>query len=601
MNKKYIVFLMAGAMCATSLAQDWSAMHGAWKRDNQYKFYWDMDDTGLSAVVSLQVNPANGSVQKMWEAWLNLPDENGFSSRFFVSSGGQAGYAAQTFKDGEMHLHWLGRKGGGGGHGVGQLSADGNSFENKGGFWLGGNGFMETKGSSKPFIKMPGSHEKGWKNLRDLIQSDTITIPPSDQTALFDSRLQPLLGRWQSTRPDGSIALEILWRGTCMGAFLLERYSFYDEKGNVSASGINISGNDPLSSELVMWGNSDRGFYQKGGWDFQGNQTLIQREGSHRLLRRFVDEKTIQAHWEQKVDGQYQRNNDQTGYELTKLPSSDEAESLLKESTKLFTTAFNAGDISALKNFYTADSVKLTARTSDPLIGWKAIEADFQGRIGGPDKLAAAVEHAFFVSPEYLIGAGSFSFVAPDGATKATGKWGNVWRVQNGQCVMVQEVAFQQSSNQEPFDASEWSFDHLNIKEAREENAAAFNGADQMVKDYLTAWGRRDAKALASVFDHGGLRVVSGVVGVRRDHLEIEASFRDELQGVSANVPVIMQAVTMGARSIGGRAVLAYGKWQVTSVDDGKVMEAGLWGNVFRKVGDEVRILLESGGTHQPQ
>ena len=33
---------MAGAMCATSLAQDWSAMHGAWKRDNQYKFYWDM-------------------------------------------------------------------------------------------------------------------------------------------------------------------------------------------------------------------------------------------------------------------------------------------------------------------------------------------------------------------------------------------------------------------------------------------------------------------------------------------------------------------------------------------------------------------------------
>jgi len=36
--------------------------------------------------------------------WLNSPNVNGFSPRFFVTSSGQTGYAAQTFKDGEMHL-----------------------------------------------------------------------------------------------------------------------------------------------------------------------------------------------------------------------------------------------------------------------------------------------------------------------------------------------------------------------------------------------------------------------------------------------------------------------------------------------------------------
>ena len=599
MNKRLVGLLLLGALCVTGWAQDWSAMRGAWKKGNQYRFHWDIDDTDLSAVIGLRVD-SGGTVEGMWEAWVGSPNQNGFSPRMYVSSGGVVGYAAQTFKDGEMHLLWMPRNGGGGGHATAKLSEDGMSMEQRGGMWVGPAGFSENTGPRTGLARLPDSDVKGGKTLRALRESEVIKMPAPNEIALFEPKLEPLMGRWHSTRSDGSLALEILWRPSCQGAFLVERYAFFDEAGRVTGSGLNISGKDPFSDQIVMWGNRDNGFHQKGGWDFQGDKTLIQREGASRLVRRLRDHGTIQAHWERKVNGKYKKSKDLQSYRLTKVPSGNEALSVLEIYTDRFVTAFNRGDLRGLEKLYAKDVVKVTSRSRDPLIGWDAVRADFEGRAGSADQLKVKILHASFLTPEYLMGSGEFMFVGPDGETKAAGKWGNMSRIEKGRCLMVQEAAFLNSFEASTFDASRWEFGSGGAGGVTEAERSAYRGSDRMIAAFVDAWKRREVGALVEVFHHSAIRSVSGVEGVRRNHPSIERSFGEELAGSAGQLSTELEAVTLGARPIGGRMVMAFGKLQGKSKDDGRVIEGGLWGNVFQQNGDQVKIVIESAGVYQP-
>lgn len=600
MNKRLVSLFLLGSFCVTGWAQDWSAMRGAWKRENRYRFQWDVDDTDLSAVIGLQVD-AEGTVESMWEAWVAPPNENGFSPRMYVSSGGTVGYAAQTFKDGEMHLFWMPRNGGGGGgHVSAKLSKDGMSTEQRGGMSLGPNGFSENTGLKIGLTKLPNSDVKGWKTLRALRESGVIKMSDPNETSLFEPRLEPLLGRWQSTRPDGSLALEIRWRPSCQGAFLVERYAFFDEAGRVTASGLNISGKDPFSDQVLMWGNSDQGFHQKGGWDFKGDKSFIQREGNHRLVRNLKEDGTIQAHWEQRVNGEYQKGKDSQSYRLTKVPSSDEALSVIETHIDRFVTVFNRGDLRELKKLYAKDIVKVTSRSRNPLIGWDAVRADFEGRAGAADKLKAKVLRASFLTPEYVMGSGEFMFVGPDGKTKAAGKWGNVFRIENGRCLLVQEAAFLNRIEGAAFDASGWELGSVQADRLTKSERSAYRSADRSIADYVEGWKRREVGALVDVFHHAAIRSVSGVEGVRWNHASIERSFKQELAGSIGQQSSELEAVTLGARPIGGRMVMAFGQWQGKSKEGGRVTEGGLWGNVLLQDGDQVKIILESAGVYQP-
>ncbi len=57
-----------------------------------------------------------------------------------------------------------------------------------------------------------------------------------------------------------------------LGKFLYESYKFYDELGNLTATGLNISGKDPYSDRILLWGNNAEAFTTKRWLGFRRRQ-----------------------------------------------------------------------------------------------------------------------------------------------------------------------------------------------------------------------------------------------------------------------------------------------------------------------------------------
>ncbi len=80
--------------------------------------------------------------------------------------------------------------------------------------------------------------------------------------------------------------------------------------------------------------------------------------------------------------GRYRKAKDSAPYTLRKLHSNQEATVAIEGFLSGFVKAFGEGDLKALMKHYHKDAVKLTSRSIDPLVGKKAIAADFAPRIG---------------------------------------------------------------------------------------------------------------------------------------------------------------------------------------------------------------------------
>ena len=579
-------------------AQGLNPLTGAWKKSNGYFFNWINEDTGIFDHVQIQFAEDGKTVSKVLEGWVTQPNEAGLSHRFIVSSSGNYAMAYQTFDGKEIRIHWVAQ--GKAGHEKLELSADGTTITANGSFDLNDEGFsMRDLGDSAVSTKLPESHERGWKNFRELLQKEAFVMPAEEESQLFDSRLTPLLGRWHSNREDGSLALEINWRQTALGKFLLEVYKFYDTEGNISASGLNISGNDPYSDRILLWGNNAEAFHQKGGWDFVDDKTIIQREGDWRLIRKLENPRTIDARWEQKIAGRYRKAKDSSPYTLRKLYNNDEAKSEIENFLASFISDFTEGDLKSLMSHYHKDAVKLTSLSVDPLIGKKAIAADFSPRIGNA-QLKASLSHASALTPDHLLGCGDFQIVGPGGETMAQGQWGNVFVIEQGRCLMLQESVH--VLNLEGIsDASNNNYQDIRRDQPQMAHTKEYLASEKMVKDYLAAWSSRDADQVTNIFDDSGIRVVSAVEGVTQHHRDIKESVLKDLEVNSSQTgqEAILDATTLGATAIGGNTVLAYGKWQIRQ-NSGKVIQTGTWGNVMRQRGDEVKIILEAAGTYSP-
>ena len=578
--------------------QDLQPLTGTWKNNNGYFFNWIDDDSGIFNFIRFQLAEDGKTVSKAIEGWATPPNQAGLSHRFVASSSGRHATAYQTFDGKELRVHWVSQ--GKAGHERVELSPDGNSMVANGSFDLNEQGFsMRDLGDSATSTKLPDSNERAYKNFWGLLQDEAFVMPDESETQLFDARLQPLLGRWQSARKDGSLQLEIYWRKSTLGKFLYESYKFYDELGNLTATGLNISGKDPYSDRILIWGNNAEAFTQKGGWDFVGDKTLIQREGDWRLIRDIKDSNTITGRWEQKVAGRYRKAKDSVPYTLRKLHSNQEATVAIEGFLSGFVKAFADGDLKALMKHYHKDAVKLTSRSIDPLVGKKAIAADFAPRIG-EGQLKATLTRVTRLTPDHLMGCGEFQHVGSNGEVMATGQWGNVFLLEKGRWLMLQESAHLLNLGGIA-DAGTHSFQDIRETECSNPSTAAFTASETMARDYLQGWTNRDPEQIVNLFHHTGTRVVSAVKGVTKHHKNLRASILKDLE--VNNNPSIQEAkldaITLGATPIGGNLVMAYGKWQ-NKTSDGKVSQIGTWGNVMRQRGDEVKIILEAAGNYHP-
>ena len=154
-------------------------------------------------------------------------------------------------------------------------------------------------------------------NLRSLFQEEKILLPDERKTAVFFEPLEKLIGRWEMKDEDGNVALKIRWQMRNMGRTFVESWAFFNEEGEQSANGINVTGMDPASGRLTMWSIGKEGFNRSGGWDFISENVTGQRQGNNRLIRKLEDDNTITAYWQSKKNGEYTGQNNK--YTLKKV------------------------------------------------------------------------------------------------------------------------------------------------------------------------------------------------------------------------------------------------------------------------------------------
>ncbi len=121
------------------------------------------------------------------------------------------------------------------------------------------------------------------------------------------------------------------------------------------------------------------------------------------------------------------------------------------------------------------------------------------------------------------MGCGEFQHVGSNGEVMATGQWGNVFLLEKGRWLMLQESAHLLNLGGIA-DAGTHSFQDIRETERSNPSTAAFTASETMARDYLQGWTNRDPEQIVNLFHHTGTRVVSAVKGVTKHHKNLRAS-----------------------------------------------------------------------------
>ena len=142
-------------------------------------------------------------------------------------------------------------------------------------------------------------------NLMSLFQNGEIVLPENRGPANFLKPLENLIGNWEWTHEKGDFSRRIQWRVSGMGALLVEKFDYLNDKNEINGGGINITGMDPSSGQLTIWSVGKNGFQRRGGWDVLSDKVTGQRQNNDRIIRRFENNDTVTVYWQSKKNGEY--------------------------------------------------------------------------------------------------------------------------------------------------------------------------------------------------------------------------------------------------------------------------------------------------------
>ncbi len=283
---------------------------------------------------------------------------------------------------------------------------------------------------------------------------------------------------------------------------------------------------------------------------------------------------------------------------MAAMPGPEHAKAKVQEHIDRVVAGFKKQDIEALMDEFVDGGIRSVSLSRGPAKGSKAVKQSLMESFKGdatPDNstLVGEILDARFIDPETILAYGSFTITDEDGAVVRSGKWGDLLRLQDGNAKFLLQSAYAErldSMAPPTFAVSEASDEQKSKTE--------FKKINRSIQRFTSAFNRGDVSALTDEFTKDAVRVVSGLSGVHVGHDAIQKSFELKWSGevdiASGNV---LNARVLHTTPINSKLVGGAGIWWLTS-SDGKVMDGGYWGNVFRKHGDdEVKLLLECAGS----
>jgi len=269
--------------------------------------------------------------------------------------------------------------------------------------------------------------------------------------------------------------------------------------------------------------------------------------------------------------------------------SKPSAETLMAESMQRFSSAWNQGNAEEISKEFTADAIRIVSNPLSPIVGQESILKSFDAVFSEGSELENShieitVTKTRSVSEDIYLGAGSFAILSPENEILEQGKWGNVFKYDNGQIKFLME-----SAHRQPKEANGSETETV-LENSIASDEPHFDKIVLSVKNYIENSNSKNSEGISMLFTEEGIQSVDGKEGIIMGRQQIkDTEIYADGNELNANV--------MGYRYLGNNIAIAYGNWSSTSDDNAKV--TGQWGNLFKIEGDEALLIMESAGMIQ--
>lgn len=269
--------------------------------------------------------------------------------------------------------------------------------------------------------------------------------------------------------------------------------------------------------------------------------------------------------------------------------SKPSAETLMAESMQRFSSAWNQGNAEEISKEFTADAIRIVSNPLSPIVGQESILKSFDAVFSEGSELENShieitVTETRSVSEDIYLGAGSFAILSPENEILEQGKWGNVFKYDNGQIKFLME-----SAHRQPKEVKGSEIETV-LENSIASDEPHFDKIVLSVKNYIENSNSKNSEGISMLFTEEGIQSVDGKEGIIMGRQQIkDTEIYADGNELNANV--------MGYRYLGNNIAIAYGNWSSTSDDNAKV--TGQWGNLFKIEGDEALLIMESAGMIQ--
>lgn len=269
--------------------------------------------------------------------------------------------------------------------------------------------------------------------------------------------------------------------------------------------------------------------------------------------------------------------------------SKPSAETLMEESMQRFKNAWNEGNAVEISKEFTADAIRIISNPMSPIEGQESILKAFDVTFSEGSELEnshieVTVTEARSVSEDIYLGAGSFAILNQENEILEKGKWGNVFKFDNGQIKFLMESAHREPKTIENSETETTLENSITSEEPH------FDKIVLSIENYISNYNSNNSEGISMLFTEDGIQNVNSKEGIVMGRQQIKQTENYSDGGeLNANI--------LGYRYLENDLAIAYGKWTAKGKDNS--VNTGQWGNLFKIEGDKALLLMESAGLIQ--
>lgn len=268
--------------------------------------------------------------------------------------------------------------------------------------------------------------------------------------------------------------------------------------------------------------------------------------------------------------------------------SDSRALTLVNNASKSFSSAWAIKDAEAMGELYEENAIRIISERHIPAYGREAIVSGFKNDFSeefATTTIETATTVGRFLSPNILLGTGTFDIKDSDGSTIMQGLWGNAYQLQGDRLVMLMESAGASSTDgMRPIS--------LSIPQVTDQiyDGPGSDLVNEGVVAYEINTNSANPKGVADLFLENGIMTASanGRVILGSDKI-LESITSSAVPGIT------LDAWAYGYREINESIALGWGGYKQTD-SSGSIVEYGQWGNIWEITTDGLKLIIERAG-----